>query len=29
MKALRERIESGGQADLEEWGGCGCFVDAA
>lgn len=29
MKAFRERIEAGGQADLDEWGGCGCFVDAA
>lgn len=27
MRALRERIEAGGQVDLFEIGGCGCFVD--
>lgn len=29
MRALRERIEAGGQIDLFEFGGCGCFVDEA
>lgn len=29
MKALRERIEAGGQIDMFEWGGCGCFIDDA
>lgn len=27
MRALRERIEAGGQIDLLDWGGCGCAVD--
>jgi len=27
LRALRERIESGGQVDLFDIGGCGCFVD--
>lgn len=27
MTALRERIQSGGQVDLFEIGGCGCFMD--
>lgn len=27
MKTLRERIERGGQVDLFEVGGCGCFLD--
>lgn len=25
MRAFRERIEGGGQCDLYDWGGCGCF----
>ena len=25
MKAFRERVESTGQCDMFEWGGCGCF----
>ncbi len=25
LKALRERIEAGGQYDMFAWGGCGCF----
>lgn len=29
LAVLRERIEAGGQVDLFEIGGCGCFVDAA
>jgi len=29
LRALRERIESGGQCDMTEIGGCGCFSDAA
>jgi hypothetical protein len=28
LRALRERVEAGGQCDLWEWGGCGCFTDA-
>ncbi len=28
MRAFRERLESGGQADLFEWGGCGCMTPA-
>jgi 3'-phosphoadenosine 5'-phosphosulfate sulfotransferase (PAPS reductase)/FAD synthetase len=24
---LRRRAEAGGQCDLFDWGGCGCFVD--
>jgi hypothetical protein len=27
MAALRERIQGGGQIDMFDWGGCGCFVD--
>lgn len=26
LRAFRERIEAGGQCDLFDWGGCGCFV---
>ena len=26
MKAFRERIQSGGDFDLYDWGGCGCFA---
>lgn len=29
LKALRERLEGGGQVDLFDIGGCGCFVDDA
>ena len=29
MKALRERIEAGGQIDIFDWGGCGCFSGVA
>ena len=25
MREFRERIEAGGQCDLFDWGGCGCF----
>lgn len=28
MKQLRERIESGESFDRNEWGGCGCAIDA-
>ena len=27
MRSLRERIQSGGQVDMFEYGGCGCFID--
>ena len=27
MREFRERIEAGGQCDLFDWGGCGCFSD--
>ncbi|MFP5513303.1 MAG: hypothetical protein ACLGJC_09505 [Alphaproteobacteria bacterium] len=27
MKSLRERIQAGGQVDMFEIGGCGCFMD--
>ncbi len=27
LRALRERIEAGGQTELYDWGGCGCAVD--
>lgn len=29
MRQLRERIQAGGQVDLFEIGGCGCFLDEA
>ena len=29
LRQLRERIEAGGQIDMFDIGGCGCFVDAA
>lgn len=29
LRQLRERIEGGGQIDMFDIGGCGCFVDAA
>ena len=29
MREFRERTEAGGQIDLLEWGGCGCFSDPA
>lgn len=29
MQRFRERIEAGGQFDMLEWGGCGCFLEAA
>ncbi len=27
MRTLREKIEAGGQVDMDDLGGCGCFVD--
>lgn len=27
LRELRERVQAGGQLDLFEWGGCGCFID--
>ena len=27
LRQLRERIQSGAQIDLFDWGGCGCYVD--
>lgn len=27
MQRFRERLEAGGQFDMFEWGGCGCFLD--
>lgn len=29
LRELRERVEAGGEIDLFELGGCGCFVDVA
>jgi hypothetical protein len=28
LAEFRRRVEAGGQCDLFEWGGCGCFTDA-
>jgi hypothetical protein len=28
LAEFRRRVEAGGQCDLWEWGGCGCFTDA-
>jgi hypothetical protein len=28
LAEFRRRVEAGGQGDLFEWGGCGCFTDA-
>jgi hypothetical protein len=29
LRDLRLRVEAGGQFDMFEWGGCGCFLEAA